>query len=114
MVHHILSVMPENDYMLHLTFDGGEERLFDLKPYLKGSLFLPLRDDDLFKRVAVGNKPRGLIWPNGADLCADMLYMNSQPYEGDGQMNSSHSRFAKIQSQATNHTQDRTAKRTVG
>jgi hypothetical protein len=80
-MRHILSVKPKEDYILHLTFDGNEERLFDLKPYFKGSLFVPLKNEELFKKVRVSQKPRGLIWPNGADLCADMLYMNSRPHE---------------------------------
>jgi hypothetical protein len=81
MMRHILSVVPKDDYVLQLTFDGNEERLFDLKPYLKGALFVPLKDEELFRKVKVSKKPRGLVWPNGADLCSDMLYMNSLPYE---------------------------------
>ena len=65
--------MPQEDFLLRLTFDDGEERLFDMKPYLKGSLFAPLNNKELFGKVRVSSRPRGLKWPNGADLCADML-----------------------------------------
>ncbi len=82
-MHHILGVIPGEDYVLQLFFEENEAWLFDLKPYLRGSLFLPLQDVELFKKVEVSERPRGLIWPNGADLCADMLYMNSRPYEAD-------------------------------
>ncbi len=81
MMHRIIAVEPREDFLLHLIFEEGEERLFDLKPYLMGSLFTPLRDETLFRKVQVSRKPRGLIWPNGADLCADMLYLSSEPYE---------------------------------
>ncbi len=74
-MRHILSVIPKDNYTLQLTFDGDEERIFDLKPYLRGSLFVPLRNEELFKKVELSKKPSGLIRPNGADLCADMLYM---------------------------------------
>lgn len=79
MMHRIIAVVPQGDFLLHLTFDEGEERLFDMKPYLKGSLFAPLNNEDLFRKVRVSSRPRGLKWPNGADLCADMLYLNSLP-----------------------------------
>ena len=80
-MHHIFSVIPKRNYILQLTFDGNEQRLFDLKPYLTGSLFEPLKNEELFRRVEVSKRPRGLVWPNGADLCADMLYINSHPYK---------------------------------
>jgi len=81
MLHQIVDVTPLEDFLLEITFDQGEIRLFDLKPYLKGSLFAPLRDKKLFQKVSASEEIRGLTWPNGADLCADMLYLNSQPHE---------------------------------
>jgi hypothetical protein len=80
MMHSITDVASREDFLLQITFDDGEVRIFDLKPYLKGSLFIPLRDRQLFAKVRVSKEIRGLSWPNGADLCADMLYLNSQPY----------------------------------
>ncbi len=101
MMHHILSVMPKDNFTLELTFDGNEQRLFDLKPYLRGSLFVPLKNEELFKQVEISTRPRGLIWPNGADLCADMLYMNSRPHkmEETGKK-SSPSAFSRMLNQA--------------
>jgi hypothetical protein len=78
-MHRIIRVAPKPGFVLQLTFDRGEIRLFDLRPYLRGALFLPLRDEELFRKVQVSDKIRGLSWPNGADLCADMLYMESTP-----------------------------------
>jgi hypothetical protein len=83
MMHHILAVEPQEDFLLRLTFQDGEERVFDLKPYLRGALFRPLTDEALFKQVRPSKRPRGVVWPNGADLCADMLYLNSRPQERD-------------------------------
>lgn len=80
-LHQIIDVIPLEDFRLEITFDDGEVRVFDLKPYLSGSLFTPLQNIELFKKVKIGEEIRGLTWPNGADLCADMLYMNSQPYD---------------------------------
>lgn len=80
-MHVITNVAPREDFLLEITFDNGEVRTFDIGPYLKGSLFSPLRDQKLFAEVRVSEEIRGLSWPNGADLCADMLYLNSQPCE---------------------------------
>jgi hypothetical protein len=95
-MHHILSVMPTSNYTLQIVFDENEERLFDLKPYLRGSLFEPLQDEELFKQVRVSKRPRGLVWPNGADLCADMLYMNSQPHKIEIENRASSSVLSKM------------------
>ncbi len=102
-MHHIVSVVPTDDYMLELTFDGNEERLFDLKPYLRGSLFRPLTNEQLFKKVEVSEQPRGLIWPNGADLCADMLYMNSRPRKMNERTRSLPSRLSDMLRQAAHY-----------
>jgi len=80
-MHHITEVIPREEFLLLIRFDDGELRIFDLKPYLMGSLFTPLKDEPMFRQVRVSPEIRGLAWPNGADLCADMLYMNSQPFE---------------------------------
>jgi hypothetical protein len=32
-------VIPEHDYILNVTFDNGEEKLHDVKPYIKGSWY---------------------------------------------------------------------------
>lgn len=69
MMRSITDVTAREDFLLQITFDDGEVRIFDLKQYLKGSLFL-----NFSKEI------RGISWPNGADLCADTLYLNSQPY----------------------------------
>lgn len=83
MMRRVTSVVPKNNFILELTFDHGEVRFFDLKPYFRGSLFIPLRDREMFEQVQVSSEPRGLIWPNGAGFCADMSYLNSLPYGQD-------------------------------
>jgi hypothetical protein len=30
----VKNVVPNNDYILKLTFDNGKEKVFDVKPYL--------------------------------------------------------------------------------
>jgi len=80
-MRHITRVVAKRDFCLELEFDNGEVRLFDAKPYLRGDLFEPLKDEHLFRQVQVEEDFGGLVWPNGADLCPDMVYLNAQPTE---------------------------------
>lgn len=65
-------VYPLSDYKLFLTFDNGEKRVFDVKPYLTGAWFCELKDISYFKSVDVDDFT--VVWPHGQDLCPDDLY----------------------------------------
>ncbi|MFH1115508.1 MAG: DUF2442 domain-containing protein [Pseudomonadota bacterium] len=73
----IVRVLPRHNFLLEVDFDNGERMVFDLKPYLRGSLFEPLADESLFRQVEIEKDFGGLVWPTGADLCPDMVYMNA-------------------------------------
>lgn len=70
-------VTPLPDYRLALTFDNGEHRIFDVKPYIKGSWYGKLADVNVFRKVQIGGL--SVEWPDGQDLCPDQLYENSVP-----------------------------------
>ena len=74
----IISVKPEEGYKLILTFDNGEEKIFDVTPVLGIGRFSELRDPALFNSV----RPiMGTIqWSNGLDLCPDMLFLDRFPH----------------------------------
>ena len=65
-------VVPLDGYRLWITFDNGENKIFDVKPYIKGSWYGELSDPAYFKSVF----PNGysVEWANGQDLCPDDLY----------------------------------------
>lgn len=48
----------------------------DLKDRIvgRGSVFAPLEDLDLFKRVRVDPEIDPLVWPNKVDFCPNVLY----------------------------------------
>ena len=71
----VLEVNALDDYKLHLTFDNGEERIFDMKPNLFG-VFVRLEDPEYFKRASV--KWGSIAWPHNQDLHFGMLYKNSK------------------------------------
>lgn len=72
----VVNVKVENNYLLRLEFDNGEEREFDVKPYIKGNWFGMLQNDCYFR--AVKTNGYNIEWPEGQDICPDDLYYNSK------------------------------------
>ena len=74
---HVKSVRALEDYELEVSFDNGEARRFDVKPYLARGIFVRLRDRAAFRavRVVAGS----VEWANGLDLSYDTLYVEGQP-----------------------------------
>jgi hypothetical protein len=77
---HVKSVRALDDYELEVSFDNGESRRFDVKPYLDRGIFVRLRDHAVFRapRVVAGS----VEWPGGLDLSYDTLYVEGQPMVG--------------------------------
>jgi glycine/D-amino acid oxidase-like deaminating enzyme len=46
----------------------------NLEPALHGELLGPLRDESLFRQVAVDPEVGAITWPNGADMDPSILY----------------------------------------
>ena len=69
----VITVKPENDYKLAVTFDNGEKRLFDVTPFLDKGVFSELKNVDYFKKVKVAFG--AIEWPNEQDFSKDTLYM---------------------------------------
>ncbi len=74
---YIATVQPLENYELLLTFANGEQRIFDVKPYLDKGVFKRLRERGAFlgARVVAGS----VEWPGEIDLSYDTLYLESQP-----------------------------------
>jgi len=76
-------------FRLRLTLTSGKVIEKDVSPFLTGPIFEPLRKDPaLFRSVRV--EAGAVVWPNGADLCPDMLIWGGLPPEIAGQGQSSH------------------------
>ena len=73
----VTKVEPIENYSLILSFDNGERKQFDVKPYIQGSWYGMLKDESYFKSV----HPNGysIEWADGQDLCPDELYYTSVP-----------------------------------
>lgn len=70
------NVTAMENYTLHITFDNGEQKLFDVKPYIKGNWYKELQDHAYFNSVNVDGYT--VAWPHGQDLCPDDLYYLSK------------------------------------
>ena len=79
---YVESIRALDDYQLEVSFDNGERRRFDVKPYLSRGIFARLRNRSLFQaaRVVAGS----VEWPGGLDLSYDTLYIKSQPIDEQG------------------------------
>jgi hypothetical protein len=75
----LISVEPLQNYQLLLTFDNGEQRHFDMNSYLDKGIFADLKDHSIFRTVRVSFDT--IEWCNGADLCPEVLYVQSLPLQ---------------------------------
>ena len=73
----VITVRPDTDYTLTLTFSNGEVRVFDVKLYLSIGIFRELQDKRIFNSVrpVLGS----IQWQNGQDFCPDTLYLDGVP-----------------------------------
>ena len=76
-----ISVTVQQEYKLKIIFNNGEAKIFDVKPYIKGSQYSHLKDISYFALVKTDGFT--VIWPEGQDICPDELYYNSVPAQGD-------------------------------
>ncbi len=71
-----IDVKPLDNYLLLISFDNGEQKIFDVKPYLSHKAFETLNNKQLFNTVRVSGL--SIAWANGADICPDELYNDSK------------------------------------
>ena len=69
----VIKVQAVEDYMLNLWFSNGEQRRFDMKPYLNFEVFQALKEPEMFNTATtfLGS----VTWSNNSDLSYDTLYL---------------------------------------
>lgn len=75
----VIEVRPLDDYKLLLTFENGEKKIFNMKPYLNKGIFKELKDEKKFNSVRVSFD--SIEWSNQADIDPEILYEKSEIYE---------------------------------
>src|ERR1700722_2761025 len=83
-MHRVVKVAALPQYRLQVEFDDGVSGVVEIFPRLSGP-FEPLRDEALFRRVAIDEETGAVCWPNGPDLAPDAMYarLSGQPIFAD-------------------------------
>ena len=81
----VTKVTPLDNYLLKLKFKNGEEKIFDMKPYLEIGVFKMLKDEKKFKTAKVSFDT--VEWGNEADIDPETLYHDSLALENNNPIN---------------------------
>lgn len=74
----IKAVIPLAKFRLKLTLSNGQDVERDVSHLLIGPIFEPVREQPGYFEKA-GVAAGTVCWPNGADLCADVLIWGGAP-----------------------------------
>lgn len=78
-MHKVISVIPQDDYKMLVTFENGERRIYNAVPLLTKPVFMPLKDISVFKKAYI--EYGAVTWKdqdgNEVDICPDKMYMDS-------------------------------------
>jgi hypothetical protein len=72
----VVDVQPLDGHKVELGFQDGLRAVVDLDRVIKqfDGVFEPLKDPEYFRLVQVDPESGTIVWPNGADICPDVLY----------------------------------------
>lgn len=70
-----VSVSATDNYSLHVTFNNGEIRRFDVSPYLAYPAFEALKSRSLFAQARVAHNT--VVWNEEVDIAPESLYLES-------------------------------------
>jgi hypothetical protein len=72
----VTQVAHAGEYRLKLTFEDGLSAVVDFRQRLlgRGGVWSPLHDVEYFKQVRIDPGLQTIVWPNGVDICPDVLY----------------------------------------
>lgn len=80
----ITSVKAKAPDRLALRWSDGTKADVDLGSILRDRAFRALRDADEFARVQIGEWGHSLVWPSGAELSAETLWLETLSAAGHG------------------------------
>jgi hypothetical protein len=72
----VIAVKPVAGHVLELSFEDGLIARVDMDRVIGrfDGVFTPLLDPGFFAQVRVEQELGTIVWPNGADICPDVLY----------------------------------------
>jgi hypothetical protein len=72
----VISVEAKSNNELHLLFENGERRIFDMTPLLNRQPFTRLKDSPTFFLATVDYGT--VVWPGNIDIAPETLYDQSR------------------------------------
>ena len=63
-----------SDYKLKLRYETGEEKIFDVAPYIHGDWYGRLKNAEYFRTVRILPGGSGIEWADGQDIAPHELY----------------------------------------
>lgn len=75
----VVDVKPLEGHTLELTFKDGLRAVVDMDKVIErfDGVFAALKDPNYFRQVHVDPEIGTIVWPNGADVCPDVLYSHA-------------------------------------
>lgn len=74
MDYHVLEARHVGGYLVWVRFRDGTAGEVDLGPVLRGPVFEPLRNLEVFRQFTIHPEFHTLVWPNGADVAPEYLH----------------------------------------
>lgn len=72
--HVITKVTPLENSRLLLEFDGIEQKVFDVTPYIQGDFYGELANASYFKQARIVFGGQCVAWPHDQDISPEDLY----------------------------------------
>jgi hypothetical protein len=77
----IIKATPLENFKIDVLTSSGISGVFDVKPYLGGSVFKELADESYFRLVRPAH--HGIMWPNEQDFSSDTIIYDIQNAQQD-------------------------------
>lgn len=74
---YVKTVIPQKDYTLLLTFENGDNKIYDAKPLLEYKIYEPLKNIGFFMQARADFGT--VVWNDEIDIAPENLYHYSKP-----------------------------------
>lgn len=74
---HITEAKHLEGYKVEVVFNNGKRGIADLSEALRGPIFEPLKNQEIFSSFVVDKELETLVWPNGADLAPEYIFFQA-------------------------------------
>jgi hypothetical protein len=66
-------------YKIKLNYETGEVKLFDVLPYINGTWYKELENEQYFTTIRITSNGNGISWEHGQDIAPHELYEMGVP-----------------------------------